>query len=319
MSQQVPVATPSGTSASSPFKKRMNNLRKFKALYLISLPGIIFFILFKYLPLAGSVMAFQNYNIFKGFSGSPWVGLEQFRRMFTYPEFLRILENTILIGLYDMVFAFPIPIIFALLLNEIRKAMYKRILQTVVYLPHFLSWIIIGGITIGILSPTSGIINQLLNSLGFDPIYFLGEESYIRTILVGTGIWKDSGWGTIIYLAALASVNPELYEAAKIDGASRWKQTISITIPTILPTITIMFLLHIGNFLDFGFERVFVFINSLNESRGDILDTYIYRVGLIDQQYSYTTAIGLFKSVVGLVLVMIGNTLSKKASGEGLY
>ncbi|MEC0134304.1 MULTISPECIES: ABC transporter permease subunit [Paenibacillus] len=297
----------------------MTNLRKYKALYLISLPGIIFFIVFKYLPLAGSIMAFQNYNIFKGFTGSPWVGLDQFRRMFTYPEFLRILENTILIGLYDMVFAFPVPIIFALLLNEVRKAFYKRILQTVVYLPHFLSWVIIGGIMIGILSPTTGIVNQILNAFGLDSVYFLGEDSYIRTILVGTGIWKDSGWGTIVYLAALAAVNPELYEAARIDGANRWKQTLSITIPTILPTIMIMFLLHIGNFLDFGFERVFVFINSLNETNGDILDTYIYRVGLIDQQYSYTTAIGLFKSVVGLLLVMIGNTLSKKASGDGLY
>ncbi|OMC75780.1 protein lplB [Paenibacillus odorifer] len=297
----------------------MTNLRKYKALYLISLPGIIFFIVFKYLPLAGSIMAFQNYNIFKGFTGSAWVGLDQFRRMFTYPEFLRILENTILIGLYDMVFAFPVPIIFALLLNEVRKAFYKRILQTVVYLPHFLSWVIIGGIMIGILSPTTGIVNQILNTFGLDSVYFLGEDSYIRTILVGTGIWKDSGWGTIVYLAALAAVNPELYEAARIDGANRWKQTLSITIPTILPTIMIMFLLHIGNFLDFGFERVFVFINSLNETNGDILDTYIYRVGLIDQQYSYTTAIGLFKSVVGLLLVMIGNTLSKKASGDGLY
>ncbi|WP_232061528.1 ABC transporter permease [Paenibacillus odorifer] len=297
----------------------MTNLRKYKALYLISLPGIIFFIVFKYLPLAGSIMAFQDYNIFKGFTGSPWVGLDQFRRMFTYPEFLRILENTILIGLYDMVFAFPVPIIFALLLNEVRKAFYKRILQTVVYLPHFLSWVIIGGIMIGILSPTTGIVNQILNAFGLDSVYFLGEDSYIRTILVGTGIWKDSGWGTIVYLAALAAVNPELYEAARIDGANRWKQTLSITIPTILPTIMIMFLLHIGNFLDFGFERVFVFINSLNETNGDILDTYIYRVGLIDQQYSYTTAIGLFKSVVGLLLVMIGNTLSKKASGDGLY
>lgn len=172
---------------------------------------------------------------------------------------------------------------------------------------------------IGILSPTTGIVNQILNTFGLDSVYFLGEDSYIRTILVGTGIWKDSGWGTIVYLAALAAVNPELYEAARIDGANRWKQTLSITIPTILPTIMIMFLLHIGNFLDFGFERVFVFINSLNETNGDILDTYIYRVGLIDQQYSYTTAIGLFKSVVGLLLVMIGNTLSKKASGDGLY
>jgi len=319
----MPEQAPAAISASSPAlpapKRRMSNLRKYKALYLISLPGIIYFIVFKYLPLLGSVMAFQNYNIFKGFTGSPWVGLDQFRRMFTYPEFLRILENTVLIGFYDLIFAFPVPIIFALLLNELRKVVYKRILQTVVYLPHFLSWVIIGGIMIGILSPTTGIVNQILNAFGLKSIYFLGEDSYIRSILVGTGIWKDSGWGTIVYLAALASVNPELYEAARIDGASRWRQTLSITIPAILPTITIMFLLHIGNFLDFGFERVFVFVNSLNESKGDILDTYIYRVGLIDQQYSYTTAIGLFKSVVGLVLVMIGNTLSKRASGEGLY
>ncbi|MET3546837.1 ABC transporter permease [Paenibacillus cellulositrophicus] len=319
----MPEQAPAAISASSPAlpvpKRRMSNLRKYKALYLISLPGIIYFIVFKYLPLLGSVMAFQNYNIFKGFTGSPWVGLDQFRRMFTYPEFLRILENTVLIGFYDLIFAFPVPIIFALLLNELRKVVYKRILQTVVYLPHFLSWVIIGGIMIGILSPTTGIVNQVLNAFGLKSIYFLGEDSYIRSILVGTGIWKDSGWGTIVYLAALASVNPELYEAARIDGASRWRQTLSITIPAILPTITIMFLLHIGNFLDFGFERVFVFVNSLNESKGDILDTYIYRVGLIDQQYSYTTAIGLFKSVVGLVLVMIGNTLSKRASGEGLY
>lgn len=319
----MPEQAPAAISASSPAlpapKKRMSSLRKYKALYLISLPGIIYFIVFKYLPLLGSVMAFQNYNIFKGFTGSPWVGFDQFRRMFTYPEFLRIVENTVLIGFYDLIFAFPVPIIFALLLNELRKVVYKRILQTVVYLPHFLSWVIIGGIMIGILSPTTGIVNQMLNAFGLKSVYFLGEDSYIRSILVGTGIWKDSGWGTIVYLAALASVNPELYEAARIDGASRWRQTLSITIPAILPTITIMFLLHIGNFLDFGFERVFVFVNSLNESKGDILDTYIYRVGLIDQQYSYTTAIGLFKSVVGLVLVMIGNTLSKRASGEGLY
>ncbi|WP_429372030.1 ABC transporter permease [Paenibacillus sp. DS2015] len=303
----------------SPLQRCMSNLRKYKMLYFISLPGIIYFIVFKYLPLLGSVMAFQNYNIFKGFSGSPWAGLDHFKRMFTYPEFLRILGNTVLIGLYDLLLAFPVPIIIALLLNEVRKGIYKRVLQTVVYLPHFLSWVIIGGIMIGILSPTTGIINQILNTFGLKSIYFLGEDSYIRSILVGTGIWKDSGWGTIVYLAALASVNPELYEAARIDGASRWKQTIKITIPVILPTITIMFLLHIGNFLDFGFERVFVFVNALNESKGDILDTYIYRVGLIDQQYSYTTAIGLFKSVVGLLLIMLGNTLSKKTSGEGLY
>ncbi len=319
MSGQAPAVSQKSMKPRKPLGRQRSNFRKYKALYFITIPGILYFIVFKYLPLMGSVMAFQEYNIFKGFTGSPFVGLDQFRRMFTYTEFLRILENTVLIGLYDILFAFPVPIILALLLNELRKVLYKRILQTIVYLPHFLSWVIIGGIMIGILSPTTGIVNQVLNAFGLKSIYFLGEDSYIRSILVGTGIWKDSGWGTIVYLAALASVNPELYEAARMDGANRWRQTLSITIPAILPTITIMFLLHIGNFLDFGFERVFVFVNSLNEHKGDILDTYIYRVGLIDRQYSYTTAIGLFKSLVGLMLIMIGNTLSKKASGEGLY
>lgn len=294
-------------------------IRKFKALYLLSIPGIIYFILFKYVPLFGSVMAFKNYNLFKGIWGSDWVGLEHFRRMFAYDEFLIIFKNTLLIGMYDLFIAFPVPIILALLLNEMRIVLYKRVLQTVVYMPHFLSWVIIGGIAVGILSPSTGVVNEVLGWFGIEPIYFLGEESYIRSILITSGIWKDSGWGTIIYLAALAGINPEIYESAVIDGANRWRQTLSITIPSIMPTIMILFLLQIGNFLDFGFERVYVFLNSLNSSHGEILDTYIYRAGLLDKQYSYTTAIGLFKSVVGLLLIMLGNFLSKKTTGDSLY
>ncbi|EHB66762.1 putative aldouronate transport system permease protein [Paenibacillus lactis] len=319
MPGNTPIAASKPPKRTSMSRSRLSQFRKYKVLYIISLPGLLYFIVFKYIPLLGSAMAFQDYNIFNGFSASPWVGLEHFRRMFEYSEFLRILKNTILIGGYDLIFAFPVPIILAILLNEMRVVLFKRVLQTVVYMPHFLSWVIIGGIAIGILSPSTGLVNSMLESLGLDSIYFLGEESYIRSILVGSGIWKDSGWGTIVYLAALAGINPELYEAARIDGANRWKQISKITIPAILPTVVIMFLLHIGNFLDFGFERVFVFLNPLNENSGDILDTYIYRVGLIQQQYSYTTAIGLFKSVVGLGLIMIGNTLSKKATGSGLY
>ncbi|MEK8126864.1 ABC transporter permease subunit [Paenibacillus filicis] len=294
-------------------------MRKYPAIYLISIPGIFYFVVFKYIPLFGSVMAFQNYNIFKGITGSPWVGLAHFKRMFAYEEFTNILFNTILIGLYDLVFAFPVPILLALLLNEMRLAMYKRIVQTVIYVPHFLSWVIIGGIAVGILSPTTGVVNHILNLFGIESVYFLGEDSYIRTILVSAGVWKDSGWGTIVYLAALAGINPELYEAARIDGAGRLRQTLSITIPCILPTIVILFLLHIGNFLDFGFERVYVFLNPLNAVNGDILDTYIYRAGLQERQYSYTTAIGLFKSVVGLILIVIGNTLSRRVTDQGLY
>ncbi|WP_249716262.1 sugar ABC transporter permease [Paenibacillus sp. J31TS4] len=292
---------------------------KYRALYLMSLPGIVFFLVFKYIPLAGSVIAFQNYNIFSGIAGSEWVGLEHFRTMFAHYDFLRILNNTLLIGLYDVVFAFPAPIVLALLLNEVRKVVYKRLLQTVVYMPHFLSWVIVSGIAIGIFSPSTGAVNHLLGWFGIEPIYFLGEESYIRSILIGSGIWRDSGYGTIIYLAAIAGINPELYEAAEVDGANRWRQTLAITLPALLPTITILFLLHIGRFLDFGFERVLVFLNPLNVAKGEILDTYIYQQGLLQQQYSYTTAMGLFKSVIGLVLVLIGNFLSKKTTGSGLY
>jgi putative aldouronate transport system permease protein len=294
-------------------------LWRHKMLYLLSIPGILYFVVFKYVPLAGSVIAFQDYNIFKGFSGSDWVGFKNFEKMFAYMEFLRILKNTLLIAAYDLIFAFPAPILMALLLNELRGIIYKRLVQTVIYMPHFLSWVIISGIAIGLLSQEHGIVNHLRSWIGLDRVYFLGEESYIKSIIVGSGVWRDTGWGTIIYLAAITGINPEQYEAAEIDGANRWRQTISITLPSLLPTITIMFLLQIGHFLDFGFERVFVFLNSLNQSSGDTLDTYIYRVGLLQQQYGYTTAIGLFKSIVGLALLTTGNALSKKATGEGLY
>ncbi|OAS21890.1 ABC transporter permease [Paenibacillus oryzisoli] len=294
-------------------------MRKHWPIYVISIPGIIYFLLFKYIPLFGSMIAFQNYNIFKGIKNSPWVGLDNFQRMFQYTEFLQILKNTILIGLYDLCFAFPIPIILALLINELRLMAYKRVVQTVVYMPHFLSWVIVGGVVVGVLSPSTGIVNHVLGLFGIDPIYFLGENEYIRPILIASGVWKDSGWGTIIYLAAMAGINPDLYEAAQIDGASRLRQVTAITIPSILGTIVILFLLHIGNFLDFGFERVFVFLNPLNNQNGEIIDTFVYRAGLVDRQYSYTTAIGLFKSVVGLLLIMSSNIFSKKLTGEGLY
>ncbi|NOU97224.1 ABC transporter permease subunit [Paenibacillus sp. LMG 31456] len=312
-------ATKQAYGLSARMSKKPLVLPKNWVLYLISVPGLFYFIIFKYIPLMGSVIAFQNYNIFKGISGSPWAGLEHFRRMFAYDEFLTILRNTILIGLYDLVFAFPVPIILALLLNELRIVIFKRVVQTVVYMPHFLSWVIVGGILVGLLSPTTGFVNHVLGTFGIEPIYFLGDNEYIRSILVGAGVWKDSGWGTIIYLAAIAGINPDLYEAAVIDGAGRLRQTFSITIPSIMSTITILFLLHIGNFLDFGFERVFIFLNPLNSENGEIIDTYVFRAGLVDRQYSYTTAIGLFKSLVGFMLIAIGNTLSKKVNGDGLY
>lgn len=292
---------------------------KYRTLYLLSIPGLIYFLVFKYVPLFGSVIAFQNYNLFAGFGGSPWVGFEHFERMFQHYDFARILKNTLVLGALDILIAFTAPIVLALLINEVRLVFYKKIVQTIVYAPHFLSWVIVSGIFAGMLSPTSGIVNVIIGWFGVDPIYFLGENSYIRPILVGSGLWRDVGWGTIIYLAALTGINPELYEASEIDGAGRWKQTLKITLPSMLPVIAVLFLLKIGDFMDYGFERVFVFQNPLNITSSEILDTYIYKAGLKQMQYSYATAIGLFKSVVGLTLLVIANTLSRKATGESLY
>ena len=282
----------------------LSHLKKYKMLYIIAIPGILYFLIFKYIPLVGSIIAFKDYNIFKGVFDSPWVGLKHFRTLFENPESIRILKNTLLLSFYDML-TFPAPLILALLLNELRLVFYKKIVQTVIYMPHFLSWVIISGIFIGILSPTTGIVNQFIEWLGKEPIYFLGSEAFIRPILIFAQLWQSIGWGTIIYLAALTAISPELYEAAKVDGANRWKQTIHITIPAIMPTFTVLFLLHIGNFLDFGFERVYVFLNPLNSVNGEVLDTYIFKAGLQQAQYSFTTAIGLLKSVVGLILLMI--------------
>jgi putative aldouronate transport system permease protein len=318
-SMAVNLQTADRISYKTKKRSKLNFMWKFRALYFISIPGIIYFIIFKYIPLFGSIIAFQNYNIFKGILGSEWVGLLQFKEMFKHYDFLRILNNTLLIGLYDLIIAFPAPIVLALLLNELRLVFYKRLVQTIVYMPHFLSWVIVGGIAIGILSPSTGVVNHFLNLLGIKSIYFFGENSYIRPLLIGSGIWRDSGYGTIIYLAALAGINPDLYEAAEVDGASRWRQTISITLPSLLPTIMILFLLHIGRFLDFGFERILPFLNPLNTDNGEILDTYIYKVGLGSQQYSYSTAVGLFKSIVGFILIYIGNIFSKKLTGDGLF
>ncbi|WP_456276478.1 ABC transporter permease [Bacillus sp. AK128] len=300
------------------FRHKLGQLNKYKMLYLISIPGILYFIIFKYVPLMGSVIAFKDYNIFAGIWDSPWVGFKHFEALFVNPDSIRVLKNTLLLSFYDIL-VFPAPLLLALLLNELRLVIYKRLIQTIVYMPHFLSWVIISGLFIGILSPTTGFVNHFIEWLGHEPIYFMGSEEFIRPILVFTYLWQSVGWGTIIYMAALAGINPELYEAAKVDGANRFHQMLHVTVPAILPTFSILFLLHIGHFLDFGFERVYVFLNPLNQANGDILDTYIYEVGLQNAQYSFTTAIGIFKSIVGLILLVFANFMSKRISGNSLY
>ncbi|UQZ82448.1 putative multiple-sugar transport system permease YteP [Paenibacillus konkukensis] len=288
-------------------------------IYSMIVPGLLFFVIFKYIPLAGSIIAFQNYTPFGGILGSKFVGLEHFVRLFSYPEFYRVLRNTLLISMYQLIFGFPAPLILALLLNEVRKVAMKRFMQTILYVPHFLSWVILGGMVMTLLSPDRGLVNHVLNSFGSDSVFFMQQPEYFRSIVVISGVWKEAGWGTIVYLAALTGVNPELYEAAEVDGAGKLRQVFSVTIPAIMPTIMVLLLLKIGHMLDLGFEQIYVLLNPLVRETGDILDTYIYEVGLLGGQYSYTTAIGLFKSVVGLILILGANAISKKTTGDSIY
>lgn len=283
------------------------------------LPGMIYFLVFKYFPLAGSVIAFQDFNIFKGFLGSEWVGLKWFEQFLSYPNLTRLLKNTLIISLYQIIFTFPAPILLAILLNELRMQRFKRVVQTIVYLPHFLSWTIVFGFVYMLLSVQTGFVNQAIEALGGSAVNFLQKAEYFRTIIISSGIWKEMGWSAIIFLAAIAGISPALYEAAKIDGASRFKQFVHITLPGMLPAIMILLLLKIGHILDLGFEQIYLFLNPLTLSTGEVLDTYAYRVGILGGKYSLTTAIGLFKSVIGLMLLVVANRASKATTGEGLY
>ncbi|GIP35804.1 sugar ABC transporter permease [Paenibacillus sp. J2TS4] len=298
-------------------------LRKIKwtdpvVLFLIALPGLLHFLIFKYIPLAGNIIAFQDFNLFQGFFHSKWVGLKHFIYMFNYPEFFMVLKNTLRFGLYSILFGFPAPLILALLLNEIRLEWFKRTMQTLLYLPHFLSWVIVGGIFVEVLA-NEGIVNTILGRLGFESISFLTESKYFLGVVIGAGIWKEIGWSMIIYLAAMTSINPNLYEAAMVDGAGRWRRMWSITLPSLMPTIIILFLLRIGHLMDANVEQVLFFLNPLVREVGEVFDTYVYRVGLTGGLYSYTTAIGIFKAVVSVVLVVSLNKLSKKTTGETIY
>ncbi|MEF2247520.1 MULTISPECIES: ABC transporter permease [unclassified Paenibacillus] len=301
---------------SSELKRR---LWKNKWLYIMLLPGIFYFIIFKYIPMFGLVIAFQDYKPFRGISGSPWVGLKHFTRLFTEPDFLNILTNTLLLFGMNLLFYFPIPIILALMLNEVRMNFFKKLFQTLVYLPHFMSWVIIVSISFVMLTMDGGIINELLALLGFEKINFLLSTEWFRPMYIIQVIWREAGWGTIIYLAAIASVDPQLYEAARMDGAGRMRQVWHITLPAIRSVIVILLILKIGDVLELGFEHVYLLLNSMNREVAEIIDTYVYTAALRQGQFSYSTAIGFFKSFIGLILVMLANRLAKKMGEEGIY
>jgi putative aldouronate transport system permease protein len=298
-------------TSKSNFGRTMNKIWKDKPIYLILLPGIIYFLVFNYVPMYGAIIAFKDFKAPLGIMGSKWVGLKNFIDFFNHPSFGLVLINTMVISFYKIIIGFPAPIILALLLNEVKHKLYKKSIQTISYMPHFLSWVVIAGLSTKMLSPSSGAINQLISFLGFEPIYFMAEPKYFRGILVLTDIWKEIGWGSIIYLAALSGVDVQLYEAATVDGASKWRQLWSITIPSIAPTIVIMFILRVGGVMNAGFEQIYMMYSPNVYAVSDIIDTFVYRNGLESAKYSFATAIGLFKSVIAFVLVLITNRLSK--------
>ncbi|GBG08369.1 protein lplB [Paenibacillus agaridevorans] len=297
----------------------LRELYKNSWLYLMLIPGLVYFLIFKYWPMWGLVMSFQNFKPHLGISGSDWVGLEHFIRLFSEPQFFKLFRNTAVLALYNICFFFPIPIILALMLNEVRVELFKRSIQTVIYIPHFVSWVVIVGISYMFLTTEGGIINDLIAHFGFEKIPFLLSEEWFRTLITGQTIWKEAGWGTIIYLAALSGIDMQLYEAAKMDGANRWRQMWHITLPGIRGTIIILFILKMGDFLDVSFEQVFLVLNTMNREVGEVFDTYVYTKGLTQAQYSYSAAVGVFKSVFALVLVLGTNWLAKKAGEEGIY
>ncbi len=294
-------------------------LWKQRYLFLLLAPGLAYFVIYRYIPIWGILMAFQDFIPNLGFFRSPWVGLKHFNRFFGEPEFIRLLVNTLIIALYNLVFYFPITIVIALLLNEIRGERYKRFVQTTTYLPHFLSWVVIAGITYTLLSTTDGVVNHVLEAIGVKRINFLLSAAWFRPLIVSQFIWRDAGWGTIVFLAALAGVDVQLYEAAIVEGANRWQQLWYITLPSIRSTIIIILILRLGHFLDVGFEQILLMSNAMNREVAEVFDTYVYEVGIRQAQFSYSTAVGLFKAVIGLALVYMSNALAKRVGEEGVF
>ncbi|OPA73371.1 protein lplB [Paenibacillus selenitireducens] len=295
--------------------KRMNN---YKMLYVMLLPAIVFLTIFNYIPMYGASIAFKDFSITKGILGSPWVGFDHFTKLFQTDKFWQVFRNTIEINLLRLVFGFPAPVILAILLNEIRNKYFKRSIQTIIYLPHFISWVTIAGIMFSLLS-NDGLFNQIIALFGGESVNFLTSNFMFRPILIISGIWKEVGWGTIIFLAALSGINPDLYEAATVDGANRFKQIIYITLPGLLPIISILLILNFGSMMNGGFDQVFNLYNTMVYESGDVIDTYVYRIGLTQGKYSVATAIGLFLNIINFALLIIVNYASKKMSGQGIY
>lgn len=306
-------------------KPLWKHIKNYKWLYIMLLPGFIYLIIFKYIPMLGVVISFQNFNPMAGntpieaYIKSEWVGLAQFKKLFMGPDFNRVLGNTLAISVLNLIFFFPAPIILSLFLNEIRCNGYKRTAQTLIYIPHFISMVIVATLTYQLFNVKDGIIYQIIKSIWGSAPDLLSKPQYFKGLIVGQTMWKETGYGTIVFLAALAGVDMELYEAARVDGAGRWRLMWHITLPAIKGTIIIMLILKVGSILNTGFEQIFLMENDLNRSAAQVFDTYIYRMGIRQGQYSFATAAGLFKSIVSMILVLGTNWIAKKSGESGLY
>ena len=308
-------------SAFGRFLNSFSGYRKYGALTIMFIPVVVYFIIFKYIPMGGIVIAFKNYKVSQGIFGSAWCGLDNFTKAFNTPTFARSVKNTLAISGLKLLFGFPAPIILALMLNEVTHVRFQKTVQTITYLPHFLSWVVLAGMFQQLLSPNNGAVNAILRDVfGVEKsIYFMGDNRYFRGTLIVTDIWKNVGWSSILYLATIAGIDPTLYEAATVDGATRWQCTRYITIPSLVSTIVVMLILNVGSIMDAGFDQIFNMYNSAVYQSADIIDTYVYRYGLGDMKYSLATAVGLFKNVIAFILVLGTNIIAKKISGEGIW
>lgn len=295
------------------------NITREMPLHLMMLPASLILLIFSYLPMGGLVMAFQDYNIGKGILHSKFTGLQNFRYLFLLPDTKQVVFNTLFISMMKIVLLIIVPLIFALLLNELSKACFKKIVQTITYLPYLISWVVLSGIFLDFFSPTDGVVNQLLAGIGLNPIYFFGEAKLFPYMMAITDLWKNIGFNTIILLAALTGIDPGLYEAAIVDGAGRWKQTLHVTLPGVATMVVLLAVLGMGNILNAGFDQIFNLYSPVVYSTGDVIDTSVYRMGLVQMQYSLATAMGLFKSVVSISMILITNALAKKYTRSSIF
>ncbi|WP_054949764.1 ABC transporter permease [Numidum massiliense] len=288
---------------------------RYRWYYVMMLPGLLYFLIYHYIPMGGVIIAFKDYNLFKGVWSSPWVGFNHFKEIFTSPDIYRTISNTLIISFYRIVFGMIPDVLLAIVLNEIRVRWFKRTVQTITYGPYFLSWVIVYSLVFAFLAPDSGLVNTFFKNFDLQTIDFLTVKEYFRTILVSSDVWKSTGFGAIIYLASLAAIDPHLYEAAVVDGASRWRQIWHITLPGIRNVFILLLVLRIGHIMDAGFEQVYIFLNSRVYETGDIIDTWVFRRGLEQLQFSIATAVGLFKGVIGLILIIGANRIAKRFGG----